>query len=88
MSTSKLTCISPVNVYILKLLMKDLKKKKNVFVFGFSVFRCTLTAIPQTSSLLNKARLPLGILIHPFKDLSVSMSIKYCIVINYRQCIL
>ena len=37
------------------------------------MFRCTLNAIPQTSALLNKARLPLGILIHPFKDLSVRL---------------
>ncbi len=36
------------------------------------VFRCTLTSIPQTQSLLNKAKLPLGLLLHPFKDLSVS----------------
>lgn len=43
------------------------------FEFFFSILRCTLTSIPQTSSLLNKSRLPLGILIHPFKDLSVSI---------------
>ncbi|MEQ2208855.1 hypothetical protein XENOCAPTIV_017593 [Xenoophorus captivus] len=35
------------------------------------VFRCTLTSIPQTQSLLNKAKLPLGLLLHPFKDLSL-----------------
>ncbi|XP_067280125.1 protein transport protein Sec24A isoform X3 [Pseudorasbora parva] len=34
------------------------------------VFRCTLTSIPQTQALLNKAKLPLGLLLHPFKDLS------------------
>ena len=45
-----------------------------VCILFHSIFRCTLNAIPQTSSLLNKARLPLGILIHPFKDLSVSIS--------------
>lgn len=45
-----------------------------------SIFRCTLNAIPQTSGLLNKARLPLGILIHPFKDLSVSFRFL-CIVL-------
>ena len=38
----------------------------------YSVFRCTINAIPHTQSLLNKSRLPLGILIHPFKDLAVS----------------
>ena len=44
----------------------------------FSVFRCTLNAIPNTQSLLNKARLPLGILIHPFKDLAVSKMLLSC----------
>jgi hypothetical protein len=37
------------------------------------IFRCTLTKIPETNSLLQKSRLPLGILIHPFKDLNVSI---------------
>lgn len=36
------------------------------------IFRCTLTKIPETSSLLQKSRLPLGVLIHPFKDLTVN----------------
>lgn len=38
------------------------------------IFRCTLTKIPESNSLLQKSRLPLGILIHPFRDLSVSVS--------------
>ncbi|XP_030046664.1 protein transport protein Sec24B isoform X4 [Microcaecilia unicolor] len=33
-------------------------------------FRCTLTNVPQTQSLLNKAKLPLGLLLHPFRDLT------------------
>lgn len=37
------------------------------------IFRCTLTKIPESNSLLQKSRLPLGILIHPFRDLSVSV---------------
>lgn len=36
------------------------------------VFRSTLCNIPQTQSLLNKAKMPLGLLLHPFKDLSVT----------------
>lgn len=36
------------------------------------IFRCTVTKIPETDSLLKKSRLPLGVLIHPFKDLNVS----------------
>lgn len=38
------------------------------------IFRCTLTKIPESNSLLQKSRLPLGILIHPYRDLSVSSS--------------
>lgn len=38
------------------------------------IFRCTLTKIPESNSLLQKSRLPLGILIHPYRDLSVSFS--------------
>jgi protein transport protein SEC24 len=42
--------------------------------FVSSIFRCTLNKIPETKALLQKSRLPLGILIHPFKDLTVSVS--------------
>lgn len=38
------------------------------------IFRCTLTKIPESNSLLQKSRLPLGILIHPYRDLSVSIT--------------
>ncbi|XP_070186969.1 protein transport protein Sec24A-like isoform X2 [Littorina saxatilis] len=50
------------------------------------VFRCTLNAIPQNSSLLNKARLPLGILIHPFKDLSQLPVIQSSVIVRCRSC--
>lgn len=40
-------------------------------VYRFSIFRCTLTKIPETNQLLQKSRLPLGVLIHPFRDLNV-----------------
>lgn len=35
--------------------------------------RCTLAKIPESNSLLQKSRLPLGILIHPFRDINVSI---------------
>ncbi|XP_048248104.1 protein transport protein Sec24A-like isoform X3 [Haliotis rufescens] len=50
------------------------------------IFRCTLNAIPQTSSLLNKARLPLGIIIHPFKDLSQLPVIQSSVIVRCRSC--
>lgn len=42
-----------------------------LFIY-FSIFRCTLNKFPSSKNLLDKSRLPLGILIHPYKDLSVS----------------
>lgn len=50
------------------------------------ILRCTLTSIPQTSSLLNKSRLPLGILIHPFKDLSQLPVIQSNVIVRCRSC--
>lgn len=38
----------------------------------FRIIRCTLNKFPSSKNLLDKSRLPLGILIHPYKDLSVS----------------
>uniref|UniRef100_A0A182WMH8 Protein transport protein Sec24A n=1 Tax=Anopheles minimus TaxID=112268 RepID=A0A182WMH8_9DIPT len=40
------------------------------------IFRCTLNKIPESLSLLNKSRLPLGLLIHPFRDLNVRNCIE------------
>lgn len=37
------------------------------------IFRCTLTKIPQSNSILQESRLPLGLLMHPFKDQNVSL---------------
>lgn len=43
-------------------------------VFFRSVLCCTLNAVPETKSLLTKSKLPLGIHIHPFRDLQVRIS--------------
>jgi protein transport protein SEC24 len=45
-------------------------------IIHFRVMRCSLNVIPQTKDLLNKSRLPLGVLIHPFKDLEVKQFIS------------
>ena len=50
------------------------------------IFRCTLTSIPHTQGLLNKSRLPLGILIHPFKDLSQLPVIQSSVIVRCRSC--
>ncbi|XP_037125072.1 protein transport protein Sec24A isoform X1 [Syngnathus acus] len=50
------------------------------------VFRCTLTSIPQTQSLLNKAKMPLGLLLHPFKDLSQLPVVTSSAIVRCRSC--
>jgi protein transport protein SEC24 len=48
--------------------------------------RCTLTSIPETQSLLSKLRLPLGILIHPFKDLESLKVVQSSTIVRCRSC--
>jgi hypothetical protein len=55
------------------------------FLFLYRIFRSTMNAIPNTQSLLNKSRLPLGILIHPFKDLAVSFESNCNRVVRNRN---
>ncbi|KAF7698361.1 protein transport protein Sec24B isoform X1 [Silurus meridionalis] len=49
-------------------------------------FRCTLTSIPQTQAMLNKARLPLGLLLHPFRDLTQLPVITSNTIVRCRTC--
>jgi protein transport protein SEC24 len=48
--------------------------------------RCTLTSMPETSALLSKCRLPLGILIHPFKDLESLKVVQSSTIVRCRNC--
>ncbi|KAM9846845.1 protein transport protein Sec24A [Aulostomus maculatus] len=50
------------------------------------VFRCTLSSIPQTQSLLNKAKMPLGLLLHPFKDLLQLPVVTSSTIVRCRSC--
>ncbi|XP_076652844.1 protein transport protein Sec24AB [Halictus rubicundus] len=50
------------------------------------IFRCTLTKIPESNALLQKSRLPLGILIHPFKDLNHLPVIQCSTIVRCRAC--
>ncbi|CAF1655503.1 unnamed protein product, partial [Adineta ricciae] len=50
------------------------------------VMRCSLNVIPQTKDLLNKSRLPLGILIHPFKDLDSLSVIQGSKIVRCDGC--
>ncbi|CAG5124241.1 unnamed protein product, partial [Candidula unifasciata] len=58
---------------------------KNVYCDP-DVFRCTLNAVPKTSSLLGKSKLPLGVLIHPFRDLSNLPVIQSSVIVRCRAC--
>lgn len=50
------------------------------------IFRCTLTKIPETNQLLQKSRLPLGVLIHPFRDLNNLPVISCNTIVRCRTC--
>ncbi|CAL1689442.1 unnamed protein product [Lasius platythorax] len=51
------------------------------------IFRCTLTKIPESNSLLQKSRLPFGVLIHPFRDLNQHLAVIQCnTIVRCRAC--
>ena len=47
------------------------------------VFSSTLSAVPATSSLLNKLKLPFAIHIHPYKEMPLNVSHKMITVYTY-----
>ncbi|ESN92676.1 hypothetical protein HELRODRAFT_69899 [Helobdella robusta] len=47
---------------------------------------CTANVMPNSNSLLQKTRLPLGLLVHPFKDLSNLQVIQSCSIVRCRSC--
>ncbi|XP_069599963.1 protein transport protein Sec24B isoform X1 [Ranitomeya imitator] len=49
-------------------------------------FRCTLTNVPQTQALLNKAKLPLGLLLHPFKSKPRITTLSPSTIVRCRSC--
>ena len=49
-----------------------------VFSPNPDVMCSTMNAVPTTSSLLNKMKLPLAIHIHPYKDLSMQVHVHVC----------
>ncbi|UYV68465.1 SEC24B [Cordylochernes scorpioides] len=51
-----------------------------------NIFCSTLSKIPETHSLLQKSRLPLGILIHPFKDIDNLPVIQCGTIVRCRAC--
>eukprot|EP00058_Branchiostoma_floridae_P016436 XP_002601924.1 hypothetical protein BRAFLDRAFT_124593 [Branchiostoma floridae] len=63
--------------------LRDDLKKVNT---SPDLFRCTLTTLPQNQNLLNKCKLPLGIVLHPFKDLSHLPVITSSVIVRCRSC--
>eukprot|EP00794_Sanderia_malayensis_P007166 gene7166-7972_t len=63
-------------------LSEDQKRKS----ISPNVFRCTLNAVPETSSLLNKSRLPFGIYIHPFRDIPKMPVIQSSVITRCKIC--
>ncbi|KIH59608.1 Sec23/Sec24 zinc finger [Ancylostoma duodenale] len=51
-----------------------------------SVFRCTLTMVPQNEELLKKSRLPLGLTLHPFRDMKNLNIIQTSTIVRCRYC--
>uniref|UniRef100_A0A1I7YZF0 Protein transport protein SEC24 n=1 Tax=Steinernema glaseri TaxID=37863 RepID=A0A1I7YZF0_9BILA len=50
------------------------------------IFRCTLSGIPQTQELLKKCRLPLGLTLHPYRDLKQLNVLQTPTIVRCRYC--
>ncbi|VBB27706.1 unnamed protein product [Acanthocheilonema viteae] len=51
-----------------------------------SIFRCTLSSIPQTQELLKKSRLPFGLTLQPFRDMKNLNIIQTSSIVRCRYC--
>ncbi|XP_065844690.1 protein transport protein Sec24A-like [Oscarella lobularis] len=71
--------------YLPKMDNPDCGEKQNV---DPELLCCTLNAFPETQSLLDKSRLPLGIHVHPFKDLpEEDLPVIYSgVILRCRSC--
>jgi len=50
------------------------------------LLRCTLTKIPESKSILQKSRMPFGILVHPFKDMDKLPVVSCQQIVRCRGC--
>ncbi|THD23505.1 SEC24 A COPII coat complex component [Fasciola hepatica] len=50
------------------------------------IMRCTLTNMPSSAKLLTRCRLPLGLVMHPFRDLSNLHTINSKVIVRCRSC--
>ncbi|VDM08411.1 unnamed protein product [Wuchereria bancrofti] len=51
-----------------------------------SIFRCTLSSVPQTQELLKKSRLPFGLTLQPFRDIKNLNIIQTSSIVRCRYC--
>ncbi|KAG0725241.1 Protein transport protein Sec24B [Chionoecetes opilio] len=50
------------------------------------IFRSTLTKVPESKSILQKSKLPFGLLIHPFRDLEHLPVVSCNTIVRCRSC--
>uniref|UniRef100_A0A0P4WA53 Protein transport protein Sec24A n=1 Tax=Scylla olivacea TaxID=85551 RepID=A0A0P4WA53_SCYOL len=50
------------------------------------IFRCTLTKVPENKNVLQKSKLPFGLLIHPFRDLEHLPVVSCNTIVRCRSC--
>ncbi|KRY61286.1 Protein transport protein Sec24B [Trichinella britovi] len=73
-------CLEPPVVILPRPYDRDLESSDS------SVLRCTLAAVPESPSVLKKCRLPLGLIVHPFKDLKKLVMVETSIIVRCRSC--
>uniref|UniRef100_A0A1I7S4Z2 Protein transport protein Sec24-like n=2 Tax=Bursaphelenchus xylophilus TaxID=6326 RepID=A0A1I7S4Z2_BURXY len=49
------------------------------------VFRCTVSSIPETQEILKKTRIPLGLTLHPFRDMK-NLTVINTNIVRCRYC--
>ncbi|KAI6214453.1 hypothetical protein M3Y94_00270100 [Aphelenchoides besseyi] len=54
-------------------------------VMNSTIFRCTMTAIPETQEMLKKSRMPLGLTLHPFRDMK-NLTVMQTNIVRCRFC--
>ncbi|KAI6218822.1 Sec23/Sec24 trunk domain-containing protein [Aphelenchoides fujianensis] len=54
-------------------------------VMNPAIFRCTMSAIPETQEMLKKSRMPLGLTLHPFRDLK-NLTVIQTNIVRCRYC--
>ncbi|XP_065059218.1 protein transport protein Sec24A-like [Rhopilema esculentum] len=64
------------------LLSEDMKRK----AIDPKVFRSTINAVPESSSLLSKSRLPFGLYIQPFREISNIPVITSSVITRCKSC--